>query len=464
MFEWYRQAEVCYAYLSDVDSKKTLHNAIEQDFKKSVWFRRGWTLQELLAPQWVEFYDVGWQEIGTKSSLAPLIKSITGISHLFNYADASIAQKMCWASLRQTTRIEDQAYCLLGIFGVHMPPLYGEGTNAFHRLQMEIISQSDDESIFAWEGRSNVTAGLLATSTRQFQFSGDIIRADFDSHRPPYSMTNQGLRLELLLAAMPNSLQKRLTFFNESVLRSFVAPLNCAWSAGSADMTSSFVGLPLCGEFGVFEIAPDGSRKWCRQGKLIAFKKGHTVRRTIFAQTLKAAPVFSRPQCVVVKLSTPWDPPFTIRQRLDPLSDASWSADRSEGEVLKSFYKSNEVAALIYQDDTSVFAVVLGSSAFVFWVDIIVNEESLRRLEKYPQTALAALVKPDSSQGGGDRVLRKLPDGRVVSALSKKELRAAAYRFVVDIAVSRSGAAKPGDLEFSRFHLGESTLDGAFTW
>ncbi|KAH7383508.1 heterokaryon incompatibility protein-domain-containing protein, partial [Cadophora sp. MPI-SDFR-AT-0126] len=197
MFKWYRRAEVCYAYLSDVDSNKRNNSWIEQDFKKSAWFTRGWTLQELLAPQWVEFYDVNWQEIGTKSSLSSLIESITGISHIFNYASATIAQKMSWASLRQTTRVEDQAYCLLGIFGVYMPPLYGEGMNAFHRLQMEIISQSDDQSIFAWEGRWKVKAGLLATSPKQFQYSGDICRCDGSLILPPYSMTNQGLRLEL---------------------------------------------------------------------------------------------------------------------------------------------------------------------------------------------------------------------------------------------------------------------------
>ncbi|KAL2067538.1 hypothetical protein VTL71DRAFT_1963 [Oculimacula yallundae] len=465
MFEWYRRAEVCYAYLSDVDSSIFLKSAVEQDFKRSAWFTRGWTLQELLAPQWVEFYDINWQEIGTKSSLAPLIKSITGISHLFNYADASIAQKMCWASLRQTTRVEDQAYCLLGIFGVHMPPLYGEGANAFHRLQLEIISQSDDESIFAWEGRSNVIAGLLASSPRQFQFSGSVVRLGFDQTNPhmkrqPYSMTNQGLRLELLLRQTSG---KPLAYGKRSK-RTFVAPLNCAWESEDAGFLS-FVGLPLCRDFYDAELPLDGLRNWFRQGKLEKFNNldaGSLENKTIFAEILKTVPVFSRPQCVVVKLSSPWEPPFTVRRRIEPHSDAIWSSDRSEGEVLKSFYKGDEIGALIYQDQDSAFAVVLGSSSFVFWIDIIVEPETLNELDISPQKLLASFERPGTSRGAGDRILKKLSDGRVVSAQTKKELCAATYRFVVDVAISQSGKAKPGDLQFSQFHNGELNLGGGF--
>ncbi|KAL5313587.1 hypothetical protein ACEPPN_018008 [Leptodophora sp. 'Broadleaf-Isolate-01'] len=465
MFEWYRRAEVCYAYLSDVNFKKGNRYTLEKDFARSAWFTRGWTLQELLAPQWVEFYDINWQEIGTKSSLAPLIKFITGISHLLNYAEASIAQKMCWASLRQTTRIEDQAYCLLGIFGVHMPPLYGEGTNAFHRLQMEIISQSDDESIFAWEGRSNVTTGLLATSPRQFQFSGDIVRTDFDNVRPPYSMTNHGLRLELLLEEKrDDSSKKGALVFNSEPRRSFIAPLNCSWKSGKGNLECRYVGIVISTAAEYLDLP---ARGWIRHGKLERYDSTRgvdLVPRTILAEISKPAPVFSRPQCVIVKLSTPWEPPFTARRRYAPLSDASWSPDSSEGEILKSFYKSDELAALVYEDGTSTFAVILGSSSFVFWIDIIVDKAVLQKLETFPEEVFASLVRPVTSQGGGDRIIKKLPDGRVVSALSKKELRAATYRFAVDIAICRSGKAKPGDLELARFHLGELALDGAFNW
>ncbi|KAH9213242.1 heterokaryon incompatibility protein-domain-containing protein, partial [Leptodontidium sp. 2 PMI_412] len=152
MFQWYRGSQVCYAFLSDVPEGLTIkkHHKKRSKFRKSKWWTRGWTLQELLAPRKVVFYDCGWGEIGTRGYLQGLVHSITGIRDLDNFMQASIARKMSWASKRKTKRVEDQAYCLLGIFNVNMPPLYGEGQKAFERLQLEILKTSDDESIFAW--------------------------------------------------------------------------------------------------------------------------------------------------------------------------------------------------------------------------------------------------------------------------------------------------------------------------
>lgn len=108
MFRWYRDAGICYAYLSDVSGP--LEKANNKDaFRFSKWFTRGWTLQELLAPDDLTFFDMNWQEIGTKEGLRDTIARVTGIRHLFNFEDASVAQKMSWASKRETTRIEDQA-------------------------------------------------------------------------------------------------------------------------------------------------------------------------------------------------------------------------------------------------------------------------------------------------------------------------------------------------------------------
>jgi len=462
MFEWYRRAEVCYAYLSDVNYLKKHNSIIEQDFKKSAWFTRGWTLQELLAPQWVEFYDINWQEIGTKSSLSSLIESITGISYIFDYANATVAQKMSWASLRQTTRVEDQAYCLLGIFGVHMPPLYGEGMNAFHRLQMEIISQSDDMSIFAWEGRSNVKAGILATSPRQFQFSGDVVPCGESLMLAPYSMTNQGLRLELDLIEVKDPNASRMI---PPPTRMFLAPL--LFTRRSEPYKQ--MALPLLPFLDLPGVWPHKSRSWSRRGKLVMIPHSYSnpefVRTTIYADILKPTPVFSRPQCVVVKFSEPWEPPFVVQRRITPKSDASWSANRSEGEILTSFYNEYELGALVYRDSNSMtFAVLLGSNKFVFCIDIVVDEDILQQLRSASDDELGDLVGGNMSPGCSDRIVKKLPDGRVVSAMTKKEQRGHAYRFVVDIAISRAGKAKPGDLEFSRFHKGEIALDGAFTW
>lgn len=156
MFRWYDESAVCYAYLSDVPGTLGQDDKMEA-LKKSEWFTRGWTLQELIAPRELSFYAADWTELGTRRNLRPMIESITGIptsalgasikslSSMF-----SIAQRMSWSANRVTTREEDRAYCLLGIFDVNMPLLYGEKSKAFLRLQEHIISMSNDQSIFAW--------------------------------------------------------------------------------------------------------------------------------------------------------------------------------------------------------------------------------------------------------------------------------------------------------------------------
>ena len=150
MYRWYQRSQVCYAYLVDVPDATADHSRPDSRFQQSKWFTRGWTLQELLAPTFVEFYDQNWIEIGTKSSMRTLVQKVTNISTLVDIDKACVAEKLSWASTRVTTRIEDLAYCLMGLFRVNMPLLYGEGHNAFLRLQLEIWNRTNDESIFAW--------------------------------------------------------------------------------------------------------------------------------------------------------------------------------------------------------------------------------------------------------------------------------------------------------------------------
>ncbi|KAE9364997.1 HET-domain-containing protein [Stipitochalara longipes BDJ] len=150
MYRWYQKSQVCYAYLVDVPDATADHSRPDSLFQQSKWFTRGWTLQELLAPTFVEFYAQNWDEIGTKSSMRTLVQKITNISTLVDIDKACVAEKLSWASTRVTTRIEDLAYCLMGLFDVNMPLLYGEGHNAFLRLQLEIWSRTNDDSIFAW--------------------------------------------------------------------------------------------------------------------------------------------------------------------------------------------------------------------------------------------------------------------------------------------------------------------------
>ena len=188
MYRWYRNSQICYAYLTDCFLQSD--GISDADFCQSRWFTRGWTLQELLAPRTVIFYDRDWREIGTKSSLAPQISRVTGISSqdMNDPRRANIAAKMSWASKRQTSRVEDMAYCLLGIFDLTMPLLYGEGNNAFKRLQHVIIAAgSDDESIYAWTHTGYDLYGMLAESPVAFADSGDIITLVYSNqlNQPP---------------------------------------------------------------------------------------------------------------------------------------------------------------------------------------------------------------------------------------------------------------------------------------
>jgi hypothetical protein len=155
MFRWYKESAVCYAYLADVELKSS-----QSYLRKSLWFTRGWTLQELIAPNRVLFYDMNWRCLGSRRHLASVITSATQIpKHVLDrprqtvedvLQSASVAQRMNWASKRVTTREEDIAYCLMGIFDVNMPLLYGEGQKAFFRLQEAILSASKDQSILAF--------------------------------------------------------------------------------------------------------------------------------------------------------------------------------------------------------------------------------------------------------------------------------------------------------------------------
>jgi ankyrin repeat protein len=194
MFNWYYQAERCYAHLADVPSKSS--------FKDSEWFTRGWTLQELLAPSDIHFVDENWHYIGTKMSQQQHIADCTGIPVNILCGDddldtASVAQRMSWASKRKTQRLEDRAYCLMGLFGIHMPLIYGEGEQAFLRLQEEIMRISHDDSLFAWKSLDS-RGGLLATSPEAFKESGDIIQFNpFNDHNTALTINSRGIHFKV---------------------------------------------------------------------------------------------------------------------------------------------------------------------------------------------------------------------------------------------------------------------------
>ena len=212
MFPWYNGSEICYTYLADYDISDP--NA---KLSKSRWFTRGWTLQELIAPAQVRFYDVSWTSIGTKEALSEQLSAITGIGPELlvtskhesleeMLAQVPIARRMSWAAARKTTRIEDMAYCLLGIFGINLPLLYGEGERSFMRLQEEIVKNSNDLSLFAWLSPQDETSnklhrycGVFAQRPRDFQASDKLAMVNDLKFIPDFALTNKGLKIRTLL-------------------------------------------------------------------------------------------------------------------------------------------------------------------------------------------------------------------------------------------------------------------------
>lgn len=218
MYRWYKDAQICFAFLSDIEIHK-------HEISTSVWFTRGWTLQELIAPKHVNFHDRNWVLLGTKDDLAVYLSQITGIDidvlvGKSKPSSCSVAQRMSWAAKRSTTRVEDRAYSLLGIFDVSMAMLYGEGEGSFTRLQEEIIKHSDDHSIFAWdrglEGYFGGHSGLLATSPSQFVKCRNVVQS---SRGLPstggFSLTNVGLSIQLI--TLPWTMETYLAILNCSI-------------------------------------------------------------------------------------------------------------------------------------------------------------------------------------------------------------------------------------------------------
>jgi hypothetical protein len=154
MLQWYREASKCYVYLSDVsihDNFDPKNPSSESTFWNCRWFSRGWTLQELIAPASVEFFSKEGQKLGDKRSLEHQIHQITGISiqalRGCPLSIFSVEERMSWAAGRKATRKEDEAYCLLGIFNIYMPLIYGEGSNAMTRLRRKIHKALRDKPL-----------------------------------------------------------------------------------------------------------------------------------------------------------------------------------------------------------------------------------------------------------------------------------------------------------------------------
>lgn len=200
MFLWYQNAEECFVYLADYPHD----NLIEEELAKCRWLTRGWTLQELIAPEDLYFYNSRWSNIAWKRDLGmpdvlsrlTLIPKEVLLGGVDSLSEFSAAQKMSWAARRQTTRIEDAAYCLLGLFDINMPLLYGERHKAFARLQGEILTMSGDLTLLAWNptdySQPDSFCSVFAQHPSAFRDSGCIQNVE-NPRKHPSSMTAWGI-------------------------------------------------------------------------------------------------------------------------------------------------------------------------------------------------------------------------------------------------------------------------------
>lgn len=188
--------------------------------RKCRWFSRGWTLQELIAPERLMFFGSDWNFIGSKRDLLCTLSDITGIdsialSHRCKLEELSVAKRLSWAACRETTRIEDRAYSLLGLLNINMSLIYGEGERAITRLQEEIIRSSADSSILAWS--RGLQHGLLTPSLSNFQACSKVILCDGATVAHSFELTHRGLKMRL-----PILKQGR-----KGTVRAFLGVLSC---------------------------------------------------------------------------------------------------------------------------------------------------------------------------------------------------------------------------------------------
>lgn len=222
MFHWYKRAAVCYVFLEDLTVSPSALQPMDDGLRASIghcrWFTRSWTLQELIAPLHIHFFNQDWEFCFTKITASAVLTRITGIDvaileHKKDLSAVSVAQKMSWAATRLSTRIEDAAYSLLGIFEINMPLLYGEEERAFLRLQAEIVSSCPDSTILAWmlpdddpqnmvERSLHLYSGVMASSPRFFLDCADIERMS-DQSVFDYSMSNRGIKLRAQFGLCP---------------------------------------------------------------------------------------------------------------------------------------------------------------------------------------------------------------------------------------------------------------------
>ncbi|OTA99260.1 hypothetical protein M426DRAFT_325301 [Hypoxylon sp. CI-4A] len=323
MHQWYKDSFVCYAYISDLDaSHMDFPWSLSDDGERSHlarWFTRSWTLQELIAPPEIKFYDRDWREIGCRSDehIAEAVSKATripldvikGLGDLSKY---SAAQKLSWASGRSCTRKEDAAYSLLGIFDISMPLLYGEGDKAFTRLQEEILRETDDNSLLCWtvpvnSPRSWTLESVFAKSPDDFSDSRNV-RGHFYDSGFPSAVTNRGLQTHLHLTQRIFPVYSHFYHGNTSCFV-YEAALNAAECLPDSDVRESQVSILLV-------RTPQISRRHSQSINRYA---------RLATPTLKRIPIIKNYEEIMRNIENPRGPPTYIYIHKNLLS---WEQDR----------------------------------------------------------------------------------------------------------------------------------------
>lgn len=357
MYNWYRNAAVCYVYLSDVSHFQNLDS--------SRWFTRGWTLQELLAPKHMEFFGKNWVRIDTRLNLIPTISRVTGIPRRLLMLDItggySVAQVLSWAAGRETTREEDMAYCLLGLLGVNMPLIYGEGPRAFERLQQEFIKTSTDHSIFAWTAETKSEGhlgerGAFGCSPMEFRSCTDLNVSE--SNSTDFSMTNRGLRIDLPLISAEDG--------------TFLAVLDCC---GEDNCRRAIYLKEVPQRPGVYRRVRC-AEELCRIGpdQIIPPPKTLFIESAMERSITLGDRLFTGQQYVLlVEFTTTLTHGFHVEQHHILDAGSQWNLENSHnGSLILTVDSSGQYAGLQFtnKDLDQNFIVALGIHNYKGWLDI----------------------------------------------------------------------------------------------
>jgi hypothetical protein len=420
MFKWYANAAICYAYLADVTlSPDADKDVLQERFERSRWFTRGWTLQELLAPAVVEFYDSNWTIMGTKSSLLSIIADVTKIHELAlqapaHIALASTAQKFSWAANRQTSREEDIAYCLLGLFNVNMPLLYGEGKRAFRRLQWEIMRTSTDHSIFAWEITDEAawgSNGLLASSPNDYRNSWNVREQRWPSSS--FSLSNRGLQIGLPCIQSEEQPQRVIALLNcyfESSASPRLGRVGVVLDTYGGALYHRVQPLPLV----ALDFEQAGKAKWKEICIAEDYREPPSVGQKPWVVSLSSMPTFD------TRFQVP-----RLAKCVAEFKDGQFVAIQKPADLAPAAlftFGPEDFAGVLFHDESAAasrsFLLAFGQRSYgMVWLYIQPDVTAARFDTALNNARAETAIDPDLHRDAAEATL---PDGTVVAARAKR--------------------------------------------